>query len=100
MRHNDYHIAANSGHFLFNLKERLGRINVLLKHENVICINVDYQLHLIKSRRLTWAGHVARMGEGRSAFKILTGKPKGKRSLGRPRRRWEDTLEWILKRQI
>ena len=41
----------------------------------------------IKSRRLRWAGHVARMEEGRSAFKILTGKPTGKRPLGRPRRR-------------
>ena len=43
----------------------------------------------IKSRRLRWAGHVARMEEGRSAFRILTGKPTGKRPLGRPRRRWE-----------
>ena len=46
----------------------------------------------IKSRRLRWAGHVARIEEGRSAFKILTGKPKGKRHLGRPRRRWEDNI--------
>ena len=45
---------------------------------------------MIKSRRLRWAGHVARMEEGRSAFKILTGKPAGERPLGRPRRRWED----------
>ena len=45
-------------------------------------------VRVIKSRRLRWAGHVARM-EGRSAFKILTGKPTGKRPLGRPRRRWE-----------
>ena len=44
----------------------------------------------IKSRRLRWAGHVARMSEGRSAFKILTGKPTGKGPLGRARRRWED----------
>ena len=43
---------------------------------------------VIKSRRLRWAGHVARMEEGRSAFKILTGKPTGKRPLGRPRLRW------------
>ena len=43
---------------------------------------------VIKSRRLRWAGHVAKMEEGRSAFKILTGKPTGKRPLGRPRRRW------------
>ena len=41
-----------------------------------------------ESRRLRWAGNVARMEEGRSAFKILTGKPTGKRPLGRPRRRW------------
>ena len=47
---------------------------------------------MIKSRRLRWAGHVARMEEGRSAFKILTGKPTGKRPLGRPRRRWEDNI--------
>ena len=42
---------------------------------------------MIKSRRLRWAGHVARIEEGRSAFKILIGKPTGKRLLGRPRRR-------------
>ena len=44
---------------------------------------------MIKSRRLRWAGHVARMEEGRSAFKILTGTPTGKRTLGRP---WEDNI--------
>ena len=44
-------------------------------------------VRVIKSRRLRWAGHVARMEEGRSAFKILKGKPIGKRPLGRPRRR-------------
>jgi hypothetical protein len=42
---------------------------------------------MIKSRILRWAGHVARMEEGRSAFKIVTGKPTGKRLLGRPRHR-------------
>ena len=47
---------------------------------------------MIKSRRLRWTGHVARMEEGRSAFKILTGKPTGKRPLGRPRHRWEDNI--------
>ena len=49
-------------------------------------------VRVIKSRRLRWAGHVARMEEGRSAFKILTGKPAGKRPLGRPSRRWETIL--------
>ena len=45
-------------------------------------------VRVIKSRRLGWAGHVVRMEEGRSAFKILTGKPAEKRLLGRPWRRW------------
>ena len=47
-------------------------------------------VRVIKSRRLRWAGHVARMEDGKGAFKILTGKPTGKKKpLGRPRRRWE-----------
>ena len=50
-------------------------------------------VRVIKSRRTRWAGHLARMEESRSAFKILTGKPTGKRPLGRPRRRWEDLEE-------
>ena len=49
-------------------------------------------VRLIKSRRLRWAGHVVRMEEGRSAFKILTGKPTGKRPLGRPRHRPLDPI--------
>ena len=52
---------------------------------------------MIKSRRLRWAGHVARMEEGRIAFKILTGKPTRKRPLGRSRRRWEDNIRMDLK---
>ena len=51
---------------------------------------------MIKSRRLRWAGHVSRMEEGRSAFKILTGKPTGKRPLRRPRRRYEDNIRMDL----
>jgi hypothetical protein len=45
---------------------------------------------MIKSRRMRWAGHVARTGEKRNAYRILVGKPVGKRPLGRPRRRWVD----------
>ena len=48
------------------------------------------------SRRLRWAGHVARMEEGKSAFKILTVKPTRKSPLGRPRRRWEDNIKMDL----
>ena len=52
------------------------------------------KVRAIESTR--WTGHVARMDKGRSAFKILTGKPKGKRLLGRPRRRWEDNIRMHL----
>ena len=52
---------------------------------------------VIKYRRLRWAGHVARMEEGRSAFKISTGKPTEKRPLGRPGRRWENKIRMDLK---
>jgi hypothetical protein len=50
-------------------------------------------IRMIKSRRMRWAGHVGRMGEKRKAYRILVGKPGGKRPLGRPRRRWEDIIE-------
>ena len=52
---------------------------------------------VIKSRRMRWAGHVARMVEGRTAFKIFTGTYAGKRPSGRPRRRWEDNIRLHLK---
>ena len=45
-------------------------------------------VRVIKSRRMRWAGHVARVGEERGVYRILVGKPEGKRPLGRPRRRW------------
>jgi hypothetical protein len=47
----------------------------------------------IKSRRMRWAGHVARMGEGRNVYRVLVGKPEKKRPLGRPRHRWEDGIK-------
>ncbi|KAJ4444135.1 hypothetical protein ANN_05924 [Periplaneta americana] len=51
----------------------------------------------IKSRRLRWAGHVARMDESRNAYRVLVGRPEGKRLLGRPRRRWEDNIKMNLR---
>jgi hypothetical protein len=48
---------------------------------------------IIKSRRMKWTGHVARMGEKRNAYRLLVGKPEGKRPLGRPRRRWVDNIK-------
>jgi hypothetical protein len=50
----------------------------------------------IKSRRMRWAGHVARLGEERKVYRVLVGKPEGKISLGRPRRRWEDEISMDL----
>jgi hypothetical protein len=53
-------------------------------------------VRVIKSRRLRWAGHVARMVEGRGVYRVLVGKSEGKRPLGRPRRRWEDNVRMDL----
>ena len=50
-------------------------------------------VRLIKSRRMRWVGHVARMGERRSVYRVLVGKPERKRPLGRPRSRWEDNIK-------
>jgi hypothetical protein len=50
----------------------------------------------IKSRRMRWAGHVASMVEGRNVYRVLVGKPEGKRPLERPRRRWEDGIKTDL----
>ena len=51
---------------------------------------------VIKSRIMRWAGHVARMEEGRGVHKVLVGKPEGKRPMGRPGRRWEDNIKMDL----
>ena len=53
-------------------------------------------VRVIKSRRMRWAGHVARMGERRCLYRILVRKPEGRRPLGRPRRRWEDNIKMDL----
>ena len=51
---------------------------------------------VVKSRRMRWAGHVARMGEGRGVHRVLMGKPEGKRPMGRPKRRWENNIKMDL----
>ena len=53
-------------------------------------------VRVIKSRRMRWGGHVARMGEGRGVHRVLVGKPEGKRPLRRPRRRWEGNIKMDL----
>jgi hypothetical protein len=52
---------------------------------------------VIKARRFRWAGHVAHMGEGRDVYRVLVGKLKGKRLLGRPMCRWEDNIKLDLR---
>jgi len=58
---------------------------------NNLCTSPNI-VRVIKSRRMRWAGHVARMGEERRVYRVLVGKPEGKRPLGRPRRRWVDNI--------
>jgi len=50
-------------------------------------------VRVIKSRKMRWAGHVTRMGESRGVYRVLVGKPKGNRPLGRPKSRWEDNIK-------
>jgi len=54
-------------------------------------------VRMIKSRRMRWAEHVARRVEEREVYRVLLGKPEGRRPLGRPRRRWEDNISMDLK---
>jgi hypothetical protein len=53
-------------------------------------------IRIIKSRRMTWAGHVARIGEKRNVYRLLVGKPEAKRPIGRPRPRWIDNIKMDL----
>ena len=64
------------------------RLNYLYTSPNIVW--------MIKSRRMRWAGYVVRMGERRGVYRVLVGKPKGKRPLGRPRFRWEDNIKMDL----
>jgi len=54
-------------------------------------------VRVIKSRRIRWAGHVARMGEGKVVYRVLVGKPEGRRPMGKPSRRWEDNIRMDLR---
>ena len=60
-------------------------LNYLYSSPNIV--------QVIKSRRMRWAGHVARMGERRGVYRVLVGIPEGKRPFGRPWRRWEDNIK-------
>ena len=67
-----------------------------LHNEELIGLYSSPNIVRVKSRRMRWAGHVARMGEERGAYRVLVGKPEGKRPLGRPRRRWVDNIRMDL----
>jgi hypothetical protein len=66
-------------------KVRNDELHSLYSSPNIVMV--------IKSRRMRWAGHMARMGEGRGVYWVLVGRPEGKRPLGRPRCRWEDNIK-------
>jgi hypothetical protein len=70
-------------------------MNERKRHRGII-IKQEKESNLI-SRRMRWAGHVARMGEGRGVYRDLVARPEGKRPLGRPRRRWEDNINLDLR---
>ena len=55
---------------------------------------------MIKSKRMRWAGHVAQIGKRRDVYRILVGKPEGKRPLGRPRSRWDDNIKMDLQKIV
>jgi hypothetical protein len=66
-----------------------GELRNLYSSPNIVMV--------IKSRRMRWVGHVAHMGEGRGVYRVLVGRPEGKRPLGRRRRRWEDNIKLDLR---
>jgi hypothetical protein len=77
--------------------EVTGEWRKLHNEELHILYSSPYIIRQIKSSRMRWVGHVARMGEERNAYRVLMGKPEGKRSLGRPRHRWEDGMRMDLR---
>jgi hypothetical protein len=61
------------------------------------CIMMYFTACILREWRYRWAGHVARMGEGRGVYVVLVGKPEGKRPLGKPRRKWVDNIKMHLR---
>jgi hypothetical protein len=80
-----------------NRKEVTGEWRRLHNKELYALYSSPNIIRVMKSKRLRWAGHVARMGERRGAYRSLVGKPEGRRPLERPRRRWEDNIKMDLR---
>jgi hypothetical protein len=64
--------------------------------DNIKMDLLEIAVNVVESRRMRWAGHVARMGEKKNVYRLLVGKPEGKRPLGRSRRRWIDNIKMDL----
>jgi hypothetical protein len=77
--------------------EEMGEWRKLHKEEFHHLYSTPDTIRQVKSRRMRWAGHVARMGEERKVYKVLVGNSEGRRPLGRPRRRWEDGVRMDLR---
>jgi hypothetical protein len=77
--------------------EIIGGLRKLQNYEFHNMYSSSNIIRMMTSRRMRWAGHVARMWEGMSAYRILVGKPEGKRPLGRPRCRWVDNSKTNLR---
>ena len=72
-------------------------LSILISNEELNGLySSPYIVRVIKSRRMRWTGHVARMGEERGTYRVLVGRPEGKRPLGRPRRIWVDNIRMDL----
>jgi hypothetical protein len=83
--------------FGLNRDEVTGEWRKLYNEElNNLCSSPNI-VRVIKSRRMGWAGHVARMGKERGVYRVLVGKPEGWRPMGRPRLRWEDNIRMDLR---
>ena len=76
--------------------EVTGESRKLHNEELNVLYSSSNSVRVTKSRRRKWAGHVARIGERREAYRISVGKPEGKRPFGRPRHRWEDDSKMDL----
>jgi len=100
-----------SGEAFPQVPKDLFTATTVASHSNTVLLTSNRRLHneelndlycspnivwVIKSRRMGWVGHVARMGEERGVYKVLVGKPEGKRPLGRPRHRWVDNIRMDL----
>jgi hypothetical protein len=83
--------------YTINGYNNLSTVYGLICNITLLCVFKPDIIRQGKSRRMRWTGHVARMGEDSKVYKVLVGKPEGKRPLGRPRCRWEDGIRMDLR---